>query len=71
MRFKCSCFAFHVMAVLALAGPAICQEQRRGAPPPFAVSPDKTNGVYRVGETIHWRIAAGPAPTPPRRRAIR
>ncbi len=72
MRPKCSCFALHVMAVLALAGPAICQAQRRGAPPPFAVSPDKTNGVYRVGETIHWRIAAaGANPAPPARYSLK
>jgi cephalosporin-C deacetylase-like acetyl esterase len=36
----------------------VCHAQQRSGPPSFAVSPDKSNGVYQVGETIRWRIEA-------------
>ncbi len=35
----------------------LCLAQNHQAPP-FVISPDHTNGIYAVGETVHWRIQA-------------
>ncbi|MGP8201513.1 MAG: acetylxylan esterase [Limisphaerales bacterium] len=43
-------------AALALFCASLCHGQIRQGPPPFVVSPDHTNGIYAVGETVHWRI---------------
>jgi len=58
MRLNCSCFVFHALAVVAFTSMDVCHAQQRSGPPSFAVSPDKSNGVYQVGETIRWRIEA-------------
>ncbi len=44
-------------AALTFAGASLCLAQT-SQPPPFVVSADHTNGIYAVGETVHWRIQA-------------
>jgi cephalosporin-C deacetylase len=48
MRFKSSCILF--FALVALMAANLCRAQQ------VVVMPDKSNGVYQVGETVHWTI---------------
>ncbi len=41
---------------MALLSANLCLAQNRQAPPLFLVSPDHTNGIYAVGDTVHWSI---------------
>ncbi len=47
-----------VTAALALLCANLCLAQNRQGPPAFVVSPDHSNGIYAVGENVHWRIEA-------------
>jgi cephalosporin-C deacetylase len=44
------------IAALALIGANLCHAKNRQEVLPFIISPDHTNGIYAVGETVHWRI---------------
>jgi cephalosporin-C deacetylase len=59
MRFIRFCLGFFIFAVIALVFADYCEAQSNDRQPPlFSVLPDRTNGVYQVGETIHWQIKA-------------
>jgi cephalosporin-C deacetylase-like acetyl esterase len=46
-------------ATVALALPCANRCLAQNSPPaPFAISPDHSNGIYDVGQTVHWRIQA-------------
>jgi len=61
MRFRC-CF-IPVLGVLLAAGFASAQ--------PMVVASDKSNGVYQVGETVHWSLEWKGAGEPPATRFTR
>jgi cephalosporin-C deacetylase-like acetyl esterase len=43
---------------LLLVGASSCVTQNRQGPAALAVSTDHANGIYAVGDTVHWRIEA-------------
>jgi cephalosporin-C deacetylase-like acetyl esterase len=55
MRFKCS----SLLTILVFAGAGLCGAQ------PMGVEPDRTNGVYEVGDTVHWRVTWNAETNPP------
>lgn len=55
MRFKHS----SLFAVIVFAVAGLCRAQ------PMDVAPDRTNGVYQVGDTVHWRVAWNAETNPP------
>src|ERR1019366_5940242 len=55
MRFKCS----SLLTILVFAGAGLCGAQ------PMGVAPDRTNGVYEVGDTVHWRVTWNAETSPP------
>src|ERR1019366_10510792 len=55
MRFKC----FSLLTILVFAGAGLCGAQ------PMGVAPDRTNGVYEVGDTVHLRVTSNAETSPP------
>ena len=47
MRFNRACV---LLVVAALNCAALCRAEQ------MMVAPDRTNGIYQVGDTVHWRI---------------
>ncbi|MGD0251635.1 MAG: acetylxylan esterase [Verrucomicrobiota bacterium] len=48
MRFKSSCILF--FALVALMAANLCRAQQ------MVVTLDKSNGIYQVGDTVHWTV---------------
>ncbi|MGA2801999.1 MAG: acetylxylan esterase [Verrucomicrobiota bacterium] len=48
MRLKSSCIL--ILALGALMAANLCRAQQ------MVVTPDKSNGVYQVGDTVHWTV---------------
>jgi cephalosporin-C deacetylase len=55
-------FSSRIIAIMALVSANLCGAQQ------LVITPDKSTGVYQVGETVHWRIEwTGSTNAPPAR----
>jgi hypothetical protein len=56
MTTRSKLFLRSTAAALVLLCANLCSAQKVEDTPLFVVSPDHTDGIYAVGETVHWRI---------------